>query len=129
MTTSGTNLAGAFPGLRALDVRVPERPGPTLSRSRFVSSAFPRGGIKQNAIIVGPFPQTATNANLAHALLLEFRHIRVPHGGCQSFNFQLVHPDVARRTGAAITASGALKGESVSIPRSVGHVAFFRRSR
>jgi hypothetical protein len=85
------------------DVRLPEGPGPALSRPGFVDIAFSSLAVEENAVAVGKLDEALSDSNLTDVPTLEFGYFESNLCG-QGFDLGLVHPDVAGRTSAAVAA-------------------------
>jgi hypothetical protein len=118
-SSSGAFLAGLFPSFGGEDRAFPERPSPTLTGANRINGATLFTIIK-DAITIGFFFQTSLAAvepsvsfcGLIGAFASELRNGR---------NLFIVHPNKARRAGAAITASRAPKLQTIFVP-GIGHL-------
>ena len=103
LAAAGANLAGRFPVLRRLEIRVPEGPRFALPRPRMIDRALARFTIEEDAIAVRKFDQAFARADAAHIFAFEFLDVELDL--CrQGRNLFLVYPNVPWRTGAAIAA-------------------------
>ena len=114
-----TVLTCTFPSLRSSQIAVPKRPSPALARAGFVNFAFSRHIIEENAVAITEFFQAPANSDLARVLIIEFFNRQFNEVG-DRLDFCFVNPNVTRRTGAAITATGTSESQSVIIPGLVG---------
>jgi hypothetical protein len=71
--------------------------------------------IEEYAIAVGELFEALPHTHLAHVLLLEVLDAQAGGLG-QGRNLRFVHPNVSRRSGATVAASGTLEPQSIAIP-------------
>jgi hypothetical protein len=76
LAATWTNLARPLPILGCPQIRIPERPRSTLSRSCPIDAAFARLPIEKDAIAVGKFFETFAHADGADIFLFECFDIR-----------------------------------------------------
>jgi len=115
-TATWTVLASLCPRFRGFKIAVPERPGLALSGPGIVDVALARLIVKENAISVWKFDQALSDSNRANVLVLEFFNVQAHNRGHVG-DLLLVHPDIARCTGAAVTTTTALELQTGCVPR------------
>lgn len=100
---SRTGIADFFPRGRAFQVRIPERPGPTLDWPCLVDRAIPRLRVKKRAVSVRKLCQRNSAADDASVKQADFsdRLIEIL-GDFQQFIIR--HPDDSRSTCTAVSA-------------------------
>ena len=115
-----TDAAGFFPIFGRSKIRIPKGPGSTLPWPRLVDRTFSSVGVEQQAVTVRKFLEASTNAHLADIEFFKLVNILDSHGLGQLIDFLLIHPDVARCSGTAVTASGTCKIQTFVIPGLFG---------
>ena len=115
-----TYAAGFFPIFGRSKIGIPKGPGSTLPWPRFVDRTFSSVGVEQQAVTVREFLEASANAHLADIEFFKLVNILDSHGLGQLIDFLLIHPDVARCSGTAVTASGTCKIQTFVIPGLFG---------
>jgi hypothetical protein len=109
-----------LPILGSSQIAVPKRPSSTLARTGVINLAFSSLIVEENAVSVTELFEASADADFSCVLVFEFfdgqfDQFRNPR------NLFLVNPDVARRSGATITASGTFELQTVLIPGLLGN--------
>src|SRR5262249_39298779 len=121
LTSAGTRLLHRAPGGRSGEVGIPERPVPTLPRTRRIHPAAARLRIEKRAVVVRPdFSQAAATPDptrvVAPHLFQRLAEVRR-----DLRQLLLIDPDVPFEPGAAIPALRALEPQPVFVPRLGAH--------
>jgi hypothetical protein len=120
LAAAGADAAGVFPILGCFEVGIPERPGAALAGAGRIDRAAAGFGVEEDAVAVRELIQALAGTDPADVLVLESLHVHADDGSDRG-DFFVVHPDRARRAGAAVAALGAGEAEAGVIPGKIGH--------
>ena len=117
LTFAGTGTARLdfFPAFRAVEVRIPERPGPALARSDRIDGASAGLAVEKRAVAVGKLFESRPTT--FEPSVFEF-HLanRFAQEPGDLFEFLLINPDVSRCARAAVAALRAGKLQAILVP-------------